>query len=153
MDVFRRFFWRNLEYKISCFFFPRQKWLVKAISRRWTDKPELLVDVISAIVIDFVDGEECFENTDWSYNRSQAEQPIKDSYHWFKWRRQNIEKHIKDLYKIMPTDKFSEQIGLPKQEGDFAEWWIYAQDMEKSLDLGNKRAMITPCKYHLYLWT
>ncbi len=157
MNIFRRHFWRNLQYNISAFFFPRQKWLTKAIGNKWLDKDALLEIINGALIIHFVEEEKAFENTDWSYNRSRAEHPIKSAYHWFKWGRKNVQKHIEDLYRIMPTTgwnaDFLKAIDLPEVAGDYQEWQIYMQELENKLDKRDTSAIISLAKFKNCLWT
>jgi hypothetical protein len=50
-----------LRYKLN----PRQKWLKKQIPDDWSDKVWLITELNFAMVVHFVDGEECFDNTDY----------------------------------------------------------------------------------------
>lgn len=50
------------------FLFPRQRWLTKVIPNHWCDKPELISDVLFAILIDFVEGEGGLENLAFQVN-------------------------------------------------------------------------------------
>lgn len=51
-------FWKDLKYSISSFFFPRNKWASKLIPRKWSDKPELIQEFLFAALIDYVEQEE-----------------------------------------------------------------------------------------------
>ncbi len=154
MNIFRRYFWNNLQYNISAFFFPCQRWLTKVIPSKYQDKDALLVLVNQALVIDFVEEEKCFKTIDWSYNRSHAEHAIKSAYHWFKWGRKNVEKHIEELYEIMPTEGFNlELFGGKEVLGTWADWSIDTQELEAKLDNLDKQSIISLAKFKNCLWT
>jgi hypothetical protein len=53
---------------IKCFFNPRQIWLIKKIPNHWCDKVELIRIVLFECLVDFVDGEKCFEVLCWGEN-------------------------------------------------------------------------------------
>ena len=61
-------FWYVLWADIKYFFNPRQKWLTKKIPNHWCDKDELIRIVIFECLVDFVDGEKCFEVICWGEN-------------------------------------------------------------------------------------
>ena len=54
-------YWDNLCYFLN----PRQKWLIKKIPNSWCDKTGLIPIVNFAMVIDFVEGEDALNVTDW----------------------------------------------------------------------------------------
>ena len=61
-------FWSRCWADIKCFFNPRQKWLTKKIPNHWCDKVELIRIVLFECLVDFVDGEKCFDNICWGEN-------------------------------------------------------------------------------------
>ena len=63
--IFYRWFWLDIYYKVICFFTPQQKWLLDVIPNTWKDKPELILDVLYACVVNYVEEEECFERIVW----------------------------------------------------------------------------------------
>ena len=59
---------RDLWYKISSWFNPRQKWLTKVIPNIWCDKVELVPLLLFTVLIDFVEQEKGLDqlDVDWS---------------------------------------------------------------------------------------
>lgn len=50
-----------LYWKIHDFFFPKQKWLTKAIGKSWKDKDAIIQDTLFACVVHFVEEEDGLE--------------------------------------------------------------------------------------------
>ena len=85
---------------------PRQKWLSKQIPNEWCDKVTLLVDLNFAMVVHFVDGEKCFDNTDYDNSgdhhvRFAAE--LKDCYDYVKNRRPELQQQYENSYPTRET--------------------------------------------------
>lgn len=79
---------------------PRQKWLTKQIPKCWSDKPRLITELNFAMVIDFVDGEKCFENTEYEdggVHQKFAEE-LRDCYDYIKNRRPKLQKDHDNSY-------------------------------------------------------
>lgn len=103
LKAFNRYwFWQNLKYsipwqirdtyyKISCFFFPRQRWLTKTIPREWTDKFALMVETSFACFKAFVDLEEPFKNLAWS---KEDKEFILAAYKYITEDRQKLKEKI-----------------------------------------------------------
>ena len=73
---------------------PRQKWLKKQIPDSWCDKVSLIKDLNFAMVVHFVDVEECFDSTDYEgsgeiHVKFAAE--LKDCYDYIKNRRPKLD--------------------------------------------------------------
>jgi hypothetical protein len=62
-------FWSRCWIDIKCFFNPRQKWLTKKIPNHWCDKVELIRIVLFECLVNFVDGEKCFEVLCWGEDK------------------------------------------------------------------------------------
>lgn len=80
---------------------PRQKWLTKQIPKSWCDKTHLIPLINFAMVVDFVDGEDALNTTDWEASSAQADQfskELKDCYDYIKVRRPQIEKDLEHSY-------------------------------------------------------
>lgn len=72
-----------LRYKLN----PRQKWLKKQIPDDWSDKVWLITELNFAMVVHFVDGEKCFDNTDYEAsgeNHAKFANELKDCYDYIK---------------------------------------------------------------------
>ena len=67
-------FWSGCWVDIKCLFNPRQKWLTKKIPNHWCDKVELIRIVLFECLVDFVDGEKCFEVLCWGENEEDCKQ-------------------------------------------------------------------------------
>lgn len=67
--------------QISTRLFPRQKWLTKVVPRQYMDRPELLVEVMYAFVVNFVspDGEDALNHCHWE---PADEDMLKEIYLW-----------------------------------------------------------------------
>ena len=73
---------------------PRQKWLKKQIPDSWSDKVSLIKDINFAMVIHFVDGEKCFDNTDYEASgeaQTKFAAELKDCYDYIKNRRPKLD--------------------------------------------------------------
>lgn len=65
MNIFSKYYRRELYWKIRNFLLPQNKWLTKHIPNGWLDKDGILEIIIAATIIEFVDGEKGFEATVW----------------------------------------------------------------------------------------
>ena len=80
-----------LRYKLN----PRQKWLKKQIPDSWSDKVWLIPELNFAMVVHFVEGEKCFDHTDYENsgeNHVQFASDLKDCYDYIKNRRPALQK-------------------------------------------------------------
>lgn len=90
----------DFQYGVSCFFNPRQKWLTKIIGNRWCDKPELLLNVMYAFIVDYVEEEKALSVIDWTVSKEakRTKNSIQEIYDWIKVGRSNLEKEIERSY-------------------------------------------------------
>lgn len=51
----------------------RQKYLRKVIPYTWCDKPELFTEIVFAMLVNYVEGERCFEIIDFDHHESDKE--------------------------------------------------------------------------------
>lgn len=97
-----RFYWHH----IRPIFAPQNRWAVKPVRRTWQDKCGLIEDWLYAAVIDFVEGEKCFEQTNWEWNddarRLGAE--LREVYTWAKTGRAEFQAKIDALYLGLGKD-------------------------------------------------
>lgn len=83
--------YRYLKYKLN----PRQKWLTKQIPDDWSDKTHLITQLNFAMVVHFIEGEKCFDLTDYEAsgeNHMKFANELKDCYDYIKNRRPDLEK-------------------------------------------------------------
>jgi len=91
MRIFCLYFWREIGYKISCFFNPRQKWL--KIPRDYHDKPELIEHCLFTCLIHYCEVElENFKNISPDYLEMVSEN----------WAAHYQE--VQELYQIIKFD-------------------------------------------------
>lgn len=99
-NFFFHWFWKDLYYsQISTRIWPRNKWAIKVIPRQWNDLDTIFVNVLYAGIINYVDGEKCFEVIDWSdtKDRKDAKQ-IKEIYQWAKIGRNKKLEELENAY-------------------------------------------------------
>lgn len=79
---------------------PRQKWLTKQIPKHWSDKTSLIPEVLFAMVVHFIDGEKCFEHTDWTDTEKSKKfaEELRDCYDYIKVRRPELQKRYENSY-------------------------------------------------------
>jgi len=102
--------WLRLAYKriwhfwyeeISTRINPRQKWLTNVIPRRFSDKTQLTLTVLYAMIIHFVEEEKCFETVNWADSWDGGAEfalKLKEVYDWAKEGRVAFEKRIEEAY-------------------------------------------------------
>lgn len=111
-----------LRYKIN----PRQKWLKKQIPDSWCDKVTLVRDLNFAMVVHFIEGEKCFEYTDYSNsgeNHAKFARELMECYLYIKTRRPELEKQFWDSY---PSDD--------EYTGDYYKDYAETNRLEKELE-------------------
>jgi hypothetical protein len=91
---FTPWYWNQLWYNIKCFFNPRQRWLIKKIPNHWCDKVELIRIVLFECLVDFVDGEKCFEVLCWGENEE-------DYKHYGENWQQKVQEKQEEKAKIL----------------------------------------------------
>ena len=156
-NIFNKWFWKDLWYKIDCCICPRNEWAHKIIGNQWKDKVSLVPDFLFASIEHFVDknGEDCFGVIDWnksSKEHKKVARQIKQIYKWIKLERPVILEKLDNSYPEKP-------------EG--MEWLDWINDnsvpyrikyketirLEKLIDKNDAKflKMIIDCRGHL--WT
>ena len=74
------FYWRDLRYKIKCFFNPRNKWVSKAVSNQWRDKDILFKEILFAGIIHYVEEEKALSNMTWKAKEKEKIVEIKNDH-------------------------------------------------------------------------
>jgi len=146
------YFRNNLYYKVwrgydkLCYALnPRQKWLVKQIPNEWTDKVTLIRDINFAMVVHFVDGEKCFEYTDYvnsGDHHAKFARELLECYWYIKNRRPDLEKQYWDAY---PKDG--------EYTGDYIKDYAEVNRLEKELDDQDTRWLSWIANNRKYFWT
>jgi hypothetical protein len=98
LSVFRiKDWWYN---KVSARLRPRQKWLTDAVPKTWSDKTWLIPEINFLMVVDFVDGEKCFENTEYSGSEvtEKFAKELKECYNYIKKERPSLQKDLENSY-------------------------------------------------------
>lgn len=154
MNIFCKYFWKNLKYEIRDFFFPRQRWLMKNVSNHWCDKVELIPIVLFEILVNFVEEEMGIVSWDWQEEVNlgytsqeyadkvkQVEKEIYDVYNYIKVTRPKLQKALDNSYPPIGT------------EGSYKELYAETCSLETKLEDLDEWAMNSIIKNRQYLWT
>jgi len=99
------YFWHDLKYKIKCFFNPRNKWVKKAIGNQWHDLDYVYEEILFAGIINYVEGEKCFERVLWKSPEEKAtKKKILEIYNWAKTGRDKFKKNVDSAYPEVDLD-------------------------------------------------
>ena len=131
--------------KLRYFLNPRQKWLVKQIPNEWTDKVTLIKDINFAMVVHFIEGEKCFEYTDYvnsSEHHAKFARELMECYLYIKVRRPKLEHLYWDAY---PEDG--------KYTGDYLTDYGEVNRLEKELDDQDRKWLNWIVDNRKYFWT
>jgi hypothetical protein len=134
-------YWDNI-----CYFFnPRQKWLTKQIPNSWCDKVTLIRDVNFAMIVDFIEGEKCFERTDYegsSEGHIKFARELMECYLYIKTRRPMLDKMYWDSF---PDDD--------KYTGDYLVDYAETNRLEKEMEEQDTKWLTWIVTNRGYLWT
>lgn len=112
--------------KFLCKINPRQKWLTKQIPNEWSDKVALIRDINFAMVVHFIDGEKCFEHTDYensSEGHAKFARELMECYLYIKTRRPMLDKQCWDSF---PGDE--------EYTGNYAKDYAEVNRLEKEME-------------------
>ena len=101
-NIFNPFFWKDCKTKVSCFFFPRQRWLTKKIPNEWCEKDELIRILLFECLVEYVDGEKCFEVLCW--DADEYKEHFVDAEPIIK-KKENLKKTIQDAYNYIKVER------------------------------------------------
>lgn len=156
--LFNRFWRDDVIHPITTWFNPRQKWLTDVIPTRWCDKPELLVAVNFAILVDFVESEKGLSqlDIDWDdelknghVSQGYVDQVIliygelRDVYNYIKTERPDLEKQLNDSYPPYPDSS-----GVP-----YAVAYAETNRLEKLIEQRETWALNKIIEHRGVLWT
>ena len=139
------FYWRDLRYKIKCFFNPRNKWVSKAVSNQWRDKDILFKEILFAGIIHYVEEEKALSNMTW---KAKEKEKIVEIYNWAKAGRFIMEREIADAYPKgfeWPISKVSAE--------DYFKLYGKVNELEKLRDNTDTKHLVWLVKNRMILWT
>ena len=92
--------WRHDKwYGIKCFFFPKTKWIRKALDNGWHDLDYCYTQILFAGIINYVEGEKCFETIMWvTPQEKRHKKKIEEIYKWAKTGRKELQLKIENAY-------------------------------------------------------
>ena len=101
-EVFKYLNITDIKYFIYRSYNSSNDYLRKVIPYDWCDKPELLRDILFAMIIDFVEKEKCFEVIDYSWDEEhrRREKEIKRLYKYCKLSSQQKEHYVSILLNL-----------------------------------------------------
>lgn len=104
----------------------KHKELRKLIPYTWMDKPELFKEIVFFMIVNFVEGEECFNSTaydDEEWNANQNNEPkifadkLRYVYTWLKETRPKLQAELTAKYSMLASDK------LEAEERVIVKWF------------------------------
>ncbi len=119
--VFNRHWWRHFYYDyIRCRICHQQKWLVGKIPRTWTDKDHILEICVFASLIDYVEGEKCFEvlNTEGPPFQVAFLRKVLENYEIVKYQLPKLEKQLAYEWDNIPEHDWKDINNGDKDEYD-----------------------------------
>lgn len=157
----------NLYRYLNDLIYPKQKWMLRGVTRSWQDKPELLITVLSNFVIDFVEGERAFEVINWGeaeelteeWNKAKADcaVAIKACYEFIKIERPKM---IADIERIEHEGAFGSgdrfnwgEWNAKRVNMSYDEIYPGLTNLENKLDELETLHFTNIIKYRAELWT
>lgn len=174
-NIFNIYFWKNIKTNISCFFFPRQRWLTKKIPNQWCDKVELIRLVLFECLVDYVEGEKCFERLSWDdeeykqygirgeyifKEKEKLKGIIVNAYNYIKIERPKLEKDLDASYPKPIAASFVESNGKTIWASCEAQYGMSFEDayretlrLEKLIDELDQKYLHDIVEIRQTLWT
>jgi hypothetical protein len=146
------------KYALSCFFFPRQRWLTKKIPKTWCDKVELVPLVLFEILKNFVEDEEGLNQLDLDWETDVANGWVSREY-VDSVSADYIE--LKEAYTaIVETLPLLEKKEIELLDALLdsgmkygSEEWIAHSSIEKEIEDLKMKTLQTIIKHYQILWT
>lgn len=133
--------WNKLCFSIN----PRQKWLTKQIPNEWNDKVTLIKDLNFAMIVHFVEGEKCFEQTDYDNSGEghiKFAKELRECYDYIKNERPKLD----NLYwNSFPNDE--------NYTGDYFVDYADTNRLEKEMEDKDTKWLTWIVVNREYLWT
>lgn len=130
-----------VRYKIN----PRQKWLKKQIPDSWCDKVSLVKDLNFAMIVHFIEGEKCFDNTDYegsSESHIKFAKELRECYEYIKNERPRLDKIYWDSF---PKDD--------AYTGDYNVDYADVNRLEKEIEDKDTKWLTWIVNNRGFLWT
>lgn len=155
--IFNPYYWWDLKYKISCLVWHRNQWVIDCIPRTWMDKDAVFEAILYAGLVNYVEGEKCFETVGWNHTPKAREmrKMIKKIYKWIKEDKAELEEKI---HAVMP--KLKHPIKFPLEYEDeslnnasYEKRYGKADKLRKKMDDTDNKYLIWIVLNRGYLWT
>jgi len=149
----------DLYYLVRNYFKPRQAWYVKGMYHHFCDKPELITQSLYNAIIDYVEGEKCFESISWDHNDEVIECAafIRECYNWIKVERPKLEAKIEDIinHRFTGVDLADKEAWqkLMKSDKTYDELYPGLTELENELLEKDTEYLCKIVKYRNFLWT
>ena len=155
-DVFRYGILRDWYINIKNGIFRRYDLIPTKLNRtNWWDKDTLILHGMMELLVDFVDGEKCFEIVSWEEDsHKEAGEEIKAIYAWWK-NYPNRQKEIDDVLTAWGDCTFGrkEDLVVPEQT-DISKELLKIHDLLENKLLEEEQDMlIRLIKIRKFLWT
>jgi len=152
---------RDIWYATKCYLFKRYDLIrTKLPKTRWIDKDQLMLYGMMELLVDYVEGEKCFEVIDWESEETHlnVKKEIKAIYDWWKNYKNRIiaiENQLNvwhDEFITRPgsgLDKFNKAEPSDKEKIESDKLY----KMESDLDNEEQLMLIRLVKIRRFLWT
>lgn len=136
---------------VTCLLFPRNRWATRVIGRTWQDKPQMIESFLFALVIDFVEAEDCFGTTVWDETEEKTIR-LREVYAWAKSGRAQALAQMEGLWSPGPmVDENGEWLGMDsaRDTGDIHAYWA----AEKAIEERDTELLTWVVTHRAILWT
>lgn len=152
--------WRNEKwYNMKCFFFPKTKWIRNALDNGWHDLDYCYTQILFAGIINYVEGERCFETIRWTTPQEKRhKKKIEEIYTWAKTGRKELQEKIDGAYPpltdidgkwITKLNKMTQEECKKNYELTYGE----LNRLEKLLYDTDTKYMVWLISWRSHLWT
>jgi len=153
--------WRFRE-KVLDRLFPKNKWIRSVIPNHYSDKPELIKDVLFASIVDFVEVENKNLRVDWYSDKKDRKiwQQVKECYDFIVRELPVLEKRVDDLLtetyysdeekskKNQIRDLFADGMGPVDEKKQQIIW-----DTERDIEKKTQDVLRKIIDVRMHLWT
>lgn len=129
--MFRRFkhFWYE---QVSTRIRPRNKWVNKYVPRTWTDKTELIPQLLYGSIIHYVEGEKCFQTIEYSHI-PETKQMLEEIYNWAKTGRELHREKIMNAYPPIDETAF-DMVPIGEFDSKGEQYYSFERKSTKSYE-------------------
>jgi hypothetical protein len=143
-------------YRLKCFFFPKTKWIRKAVDGRWHDLDYCFSEILFAGIINYVEGEKCFETIMWvTPQEKRHKKKIEEIYKWAKTGRKELQDKIDNAYPPFEVGWMTKLNTKSQQEckDDYETLYGEVNRLEKLLYDTDTKHLMWLIKWRNTLWT